>query len=189
MSGHAIPLLVNRARPLAAPIDPGALVEVDEEHPHILLQRQAQRQLGCLLEHIGAGGRIVPVSGWRSHEEQVRLYADSLREHGRVFTETYVAYPGCSEHETGLAIDLGENRPDLDFIRPSFPDEGICRQFSRYAPDFGFILRYPAHKQAVTGIGWEPWHFRYVGVEHARAMTEANLALEEYVALLEGAAP
>ena len=54
MSGHAIPLLVNRARPLAAPIDPGALVEVDEEHPHILLQRQAQRQLGCLLGHIGA---------------------------------------------------------------------------------------------------------------------------------------
>lgn len=187
MSGR-IPLLVNRAHPLVRPVDPALLAPVDRSHPHILLQREAAIQLRRLLASLSGAGRIIPVSGWRSHAEQVRLYQDALREHGRAFTETYVAYPGCSEHETGFAIDLGEDRPDLDFIRPSFPDTGVCALFSAKAPKFGFILRYPAGKEAVTGIGWEPWHFRYVGPDHAQAITEAGLTLEEYVAQLEGAA-
>ena len=91
------------------------------------------------------------------------------------------ARPGCSEHETGLAIDLGENVPELDFIRPSFPDTGICGTFRARAAEFGFILRYPKGKEAVTGIGWEPCHFRYVGVPFAREIADRGLTLEEYL--------
>lgn len=71
---------------------------------------------------------------------------------------------GCSEHETGLAIDLALAGEEPDFIRPPFPDRGICRRFRQRCADFGFVLRYPAGKETVTGIAHEPWHFRYVGV-------------------------
>ena len=95
-----------------------------------------------------------------------------------------MALPGCSEHQTGLAIDLGLAADEIDFIRPDFPADGVCGAFRRRAADFGFVLRYPAGKEAVTGIAHEPWHFRYVGVPHARLMTEMGLTLEEYVAWL-----
>ena len=64
-------------------------------------------------------------SGYRSKAEQLAIFENALRSHGREFTETFVAYPGCSEHQTGLAIDLGENRPDLDFLCPQFPDRCV----------------------------------------------------------------
>ena len=68
----------------------------------------------------------------------------------------------------------------MDFIRPDFPDEGPCGAFRRLAARYGFILRYRREKEAVTGIGEEPWHFRYVGAPHAALMEEHGLCLEEY---------
>ena len=95
-----------------------------------------------------------------------------------------MALPGCSEHQTGLAIDLGLAAGDIDFICPNFPYDGVCGAFRAKAADYGFILRYPAGKEPVTGISHEPWHFRYVGVPHARLMVRLGLTLEEYVDLL-----
>ncbi|WP_138294974.1 MULTISPECIES: M15 family metallopeptidase [unclassified Clostridium] len=182
MREEQIPLLVNAAHAYAGkPMD---LVAVDAAHPDILLCRAAQQALNGLLAAIGGVGKILPVSGYRPRSEQEAIYTASLRENGREFTRKYVALPGHSEHETGLAIDLGENKPPIDFIRPAFPDSGICGQFKARAAEFGFILRYPADKEAVTGIAHEPWHFRYVGPEHAQAMAREGLTLEEYVARL-----
>ncbi len=172
--------LVSRDHPLTAWPAPADLVPADPRFPGILLHRTAAAQLQRLLSALNARDAIVPVSGYRSHDEQVQLWADSLRDNGPAFTETYVARPGCSEHETGLAIDLGENVPDLDFIRPSFPDSGICGAFRRLAPEFGFILRYPQGKEAVTGIGYEPWHFRYVGAACAKELARSGQTLDEY---------
>ncbi len=114
-------------------------------------------------------------------EEQTQIYEDSLRENGGEFTKKFVALPGCSEHQTGLAIDLGLCKEEIDFICPDFPYEGICQKFRQMAPDYGFVERYPAGKEKVTGIGHEPWHFRYVGRPHARIMTDRGLVLEEYL--------
>ena len=99
-----------------------------------------------------------------------------------LFRSTYVALPGHSEHESGLAVDLGLKKDVIDFIRPDFPYDGICGVFRELAPDYGFIERYPRGKEAVTGIGHEPWHFRYIGTPHARILTESGLVLEEYAA-------
>lgn len=173
--------LVNRTHPLTCRPDPEELVPALPGWTEVLLLRPAAKALQALLADLGAGESIVPVSGWRSHAEQETLWASSLRENGRVFTETYVARPGCSEHETGLAIDLGENVPDLDFIRPSFPEEGICGAFRARAADYGFLLRYPKGKESVTGIGFEPWHFRYVGTPWAGKIAGRGLVLEEYL--------
>lgn len=128
--GHLV--LVNRRHPIRRERLAGKPNLVPCIHQtDILLERRAAACLTQLIQAVGGGKDIKLVSGYRSREDQVRLFLDSLREHGREFTEQYVAYPGCSDHETGLAIDLGENRPGIDFIRPSFPDTGIFADFRR----------------------------------------------------------
>lgn len=175
-------MLINResAPVVHVPGEREQLVPVDGTG--VLLERQAAYALELLMERIDGWNRIVPVSGWRSGEEQRRIWDESLRENGMEFTKTYVALPGHSEHESGLAIDLGLKKETIDFIRPDFPYDGICGTFRECAPDYGFIERYPGGKEAVTGIGHEPWHFRYIGTPHARILTDAGLTLEEYTA-------
>ena len=134
------------------------------------------------MERLDGWRFIVPVSGWRSWEEQQTIYTQSLRENGPVFTAKFVAMPGHSEHQTGLAIDLGLLQPEIDFIRPAFPYEGICQKFRELAPAYGFLERYPEGKEHITGIAHEPWHFRYVGTPYSEEIARTGLTLEEYLA-------
>ena len=180
----------------------GSLILVNAEHPQrdgrrpplapaapgssVLLEMRASAMLTGALERLGAVGEIVPVSGWRSRAEQQQIWDGSMAENGEDFTRKYVAIPGCSEHQTGLAIDLALRSDSIDFIRPDFPYDGICGRFRAIAADYGFIERYPAGKEKITGIAAEPWHFRYVGRPHARLMRDMGLTLEEYVELLHG---
>ena len=95
------------------------------------------------------------------------------REEAEKKARTLVAEPGTSEHELGLALDIineqgGDDTPVWNWLRDN------CWRY-------GFILRYPADKEAVTGIRYEPWHFRYVGREAAREIMEQGLCLEEYL--------
>ena len=162
-------------RPMLAPAVPGS---------DILLDTRAAAMLSGLISRIGAAGEIVPVSGWRSEAEQREIWDGSMRESGEEFTRKYVALPGCSEHQTGLAIDLALRADNIDFIRPEFPYDGVCGRFRALAADYGFVERYQSGKEGVTGIAAEPWHFRYVGRPHARIMCEMGLCLEEYVEYL-----
>ena len=145
-----------------------------------------------------AGMDLTMVSGYRSIEQQQANYdvnyqnflASGLsEEEARTKTEGYIALPHASEHTTGLAVDITSNAlanqegnsgllPDLE----NYP-EGLW--LKENAPKFGFILRYPKAKEAITGINFEPGHFRYVGIENAMYMTEKNLTLEEYIAILK----
>lgn len=173
-------VLVNLAHAFPPDTAPD-LVPVHPDYPQLLLEREAVEALSRLMERLDGWRSIVPVSGWRSMEEQTQIYNDSLAENGLAFTQKYVALPGHSEHQTGLAIDLGLKGESIDFIRPDFPYEGICQTFRELAPAYGFIERYPAGKEAVTGIAHEPWHFRYVGIPHAENMARLGLTLEEYL--------
>lgn len=76
---------------------------------------------------------------------------------------------------------MGLNKQDIDFIRPDFPYDGICGEFRKVAPNYGFIQRYTEDKEKITGISHEPWHFRYVGYPHSQIITERGLSLEEYI--------
>lgn len=162
-------------RPVLAPAVPGS---------DILLDTRAAAMLSGLISRIGAAGEIVPVSGWRSEAEQREIWDGSMRDSGEEFTRKYVALPGCSEHQTGLAIDLALRADNIDFIRPEFPYDGVCGRFRALAADYGFVERYQGGKEGVTGIAAESWHFRYVGRPHARIMCEMGLCLEEYVEYL-----
>ncbi len=174
-------ILVNRDNPIRERIGESDLVPVSQNDEGILLCADAQRMLFQLISALGAHDMIVPVSGYRSAEEQRDIFESSMRENGAEFTNAYVAPVDASEHQTGLAIDLGENLPDIDFIRPSFPYHGICQMFRRSAPSFGFVERYSKDKTSITGIAHEPWHFRYVGIPHSLIMARLNMALEEYI--------
>lgn len=87
-----------------------------------------------------------------------------------------VAQPGTSEHELGLAVDINAKAGS------GTTNEQVYAWLKEHAPEYGFILRYPEGKSKITGISYEPWHYRYVGTEHAMAITESGLTLEEYLA-------
>lgn len=177
-------LLVNARYPLrAGGID--NLVPADIRFPDVLVKREVANVLQLIFEKISAGNSVVPVSGFRSLEEQTNLYNTSLKDNGEDFTQKYVALPNHSEHQTGLAIDLGLNKKQIDFIRPDFPYDGICNEFRKAAPDYGFIERYAKNKEEITGISHEPWHFRYVGYPHSKIMEEKGLSLEEYTEFIK----
>ena len=177
-------LLVNAHYPLRD-TDVRGLVPADPRFSDVRLKRDAVNILQLILERISAAGDIVPVSGYRSCEEQTAIYRNSIRENGERFTQKYVALPNHSEHQTGLAIDLALNQKDIDFIRPDFPYDGVCEKFRQSAPDYGFIQRYPKGKEKITGIAHEPWHFRYVGYPHSKIMAQHCFSLEEYTEFMK----
>ena len=91
---------------------------------------------------------------------------------------TYSAYPGTSEHQTGLCLDfITDNMTDLD---ESFEDTAAFRWLSENAHKYGFILRYPEDKVDLTGYKYEPWHIRFVGLDMAEKIHSCGLTLEEY---------
>lgn len=161
------------------------LIFADSAFPDVLIKREAANALHMIFEKISCSDEIVPVSGYRSSAEQTEIYNTSLKESGEDFTQKYVALPYHSEHQTGLAIDLGRKQEKINFICPSFPYEGICDEFRQAAPHYGFIERYPKGKETITGIAHEPWHFRYIGYPHSEIMQERRLTLEEYVSFIK----
>lgn len=173
-------LLVNADFPMQAGNE-AELISAIVEYPEVLLKREAANALQLILEKIDCDHRIVPVSGYRSAKEQTDIYAASLGDNGEDFTRKFVALPYHSEHQTGLAIDLGLKKDVIDFICPEFPYDGICEEFRKAAPRYGFIERYPKGKEHITGIAYEPWHFRYVGYPHSEIMRINSLTLEEYM--------
>ena len=121
-----------------------------------------------------AGYRPAICSAYRTQEKQAALYDTLVRKRmaqGLSQTEaqkqaaTEVAVPGTSEHQLGLAVDL---------VDASY-------QVLAHCWEYGFILRYPAEKQDITGIIYEPWHYRYVGRDHAQAIRQSGQCLEEFL--------
>ena len=173
-------ILVNAQFPFLETGTDRFLLPVSFGWNQVFLDGRVARLIETMVSELAAKDTLCPVSGWRSQEEQESIYAQSLQAHGRSFTEKYVAVPGSSEHQTGLAIDLGKRCKTINFLCPDFPYEGICQTFRKQAVFHGLIQRYPQGKESVTGIAHEPWHFRYVGEPHGEIMTSKHLTLEEY---------
>lgn len=135
-----------------------------------------------------AGLDVIVCSAYRSVEQQKQVFSDSMRRRvnsGMRYWEAYlettrnVAVPGTSEHSLGLALDLiARSYQGLDEQQANTAE---AKWLAANCHKYGFILRYPSSKSDITGIVFEPWHFRYVGVEHATKMMESGLVLEEYL--------
>lgn len=131
-------------------------------------------------------------SSYRSKRRQRELYNETVekyiaqgksRKAAKRAAREWVSIPGTSEHQLGLAVDIVpvENQV-LDTAQQFNPTQ---RWFMKNCYKYGFILRYPDGKKNVTGVGYEPWHYRYVGKKHAKAMKRLGLCLEEYIEYLE----
>ncbi len=134
-----------------------------------------------LKEYISKYGVNIGIfSGYRSFDDQVRVYNFNLKVHGNDEERTshYAANPGESEHHTGLALDItiddDEKRDDIMYMHRAYSILHTA------CPYFGFIVRYPDDKRYVTGYVYEPWHIRYVGKRAAMYITKHKFALEEY---------
>ena len=135
-----------------------------------------------------AGMHLVICSSWRSHETQERLFAEEVQEHkdegytdeeAEKLAAEWVAVPGTSEHELGLAVDIvAEEYQMLEEEQKNTPEQMWLME---HCYEYGFILRYTEDKKDITGIWHEPWHYRYVGREAALEIKAMNVCLEEYV--------
>ena len=126
-------------------------------------------------------------SAYRSVARQKELYDASVKkylqegksqEEAEKLTNEYINKPGSSDHNLGLAVDF--NKVDNGFEKL----EGF-KWLQKNAENYGFVLRYPKDKEDITKIAYESWHWRYVGVEHAKKMNELNMCLEEYIQYLK----
>lgn len=120
-------------------------------------------------------------SGYRSYDEQNYLYQRKVSQYGEAQAAKIVAPPGTSEHQTGLACDITDKYYSMK--DSSLENTALYQWMSKHCQEYGFIVRYPKDKEAVTGIIYEPWHFRYVGVEAATYIMSKGLCLEEFTAL------
>ena len=142
-----------------------------------------------------AGCSPVVRAGYRSQATQEYLYEEKIqewiddegysREEAEEVASTIVAYPGTSEHQLGLSADIADR--DFPYLNASQADSPTQQWLMEHCQEYGFILRFPDGKSDLTGIIFEPWHYRYVGKEAAAEIMERGICLEEYLAEREGA--
>jgi D-alanyl-D-alanine carboxypeptidase len=171
----SVTALVNKAAPLE-PLDwaPEDLVGVEG----VQLRAEAA---GAAEEMIAAAGRdgvgFTLISGYRSYADQERTYSSWVAAQGQEGADTASARPGHSEHQTGLAMDIGENGGcDLQVC---FAETASADWVAEHAEEHGFIVRYPWMEHETTGYWYEPWHLRYVGEEAAQAYSASDAASYE----------
>ena len=145
------------------------------------LRREANEALmEMFLAAEEAGYTLYVKSGYRSYQTQRTMYNNRLeKNHGR--DDGLVAYPGSSDHQTGLGVDiLNYEWTQKDGMNYRFAATAEAQWMDAHCQEYGFILRYMEDKEDVTGIKFEPWHFRYVGREAAAYIMENHLSLEEF---------
>lgn len=185
----SIAVLVNRQSVLAPEYVPEDLTTVKVKFaPQVLSERKKMRKEAAIaLENLFKGADIdgimlYGVSGYRSYQTQRLIYEAKVKGVGTEEADRFVAQPGRSEHQTGLAMDLtnvnGRNKP----LNQAFGASKEGKWLLDNAHKYGFIIRYPAGKEQITGYSYEPWHVRYVGIEAAEVIKEGELCLEEYIA-------
>lgn len=187
---HSEPLpwnlvLVNASHPM----EEGYVPELTEIQPGFSVDtRIANAARKMLADAEKAGLHVEMCSAYRSIERQEQVFGQSMKERvkkGMGYWEAYeetamnVALPGTSEHALGLALDLISNQySELDEQQEGTAE---AKWLKENCYKYGFILRYPPEKTHITGIIYEPWHYRYVGEEHAERIMELGITLEEYL--------
>ena len=121
------------------------------------------------------GISIYNVSGYRSYNTQKDLYNGYVSRNGQAKADTFSARAGTSEHQTGLATDVNN-------VSDSFANTKAYKWLIENSYKYGFILRYPKGKEEITGYKYEPWHYRYIGVDAAKVVYEKDITYDEYYA-------
>ena len=177
----SIQKIVNKDSRLDETYKPSDLViaDVTKDYDEYLRQEAADA-LKMMFDAAAADGtQLLLIDGYRSYSEQRSLYYTYLERYGSSTVATMDAHPGASEHQLGLAVDLGDLKRSCN-LRSCFVDTSAYSWLKDNAWKYGWIERYPYGKTNITGINFSPWHYRYVGTDLARDLYESGLTLEEY---------
>ncbi|KAM9862875.1 M15 family metallopeptidase [Leucobacter sp. BZR 635] len=182
---NSIWVIANKLRPLTPQTyTPGDLVvpNVRNTNGQPLRQVAAGATEQMVAAAAADGVAIHLVSAFRDYDTQVSIYGSFVANQGQAFADTTSARPGHSEHQTGLTADFaGDDACTLDTC---FADTAAGQWLQKYAADFGFTMRYPDGYEGITGYFFEPWHYRYVGVELAQEVKAQGMqTLEEFFGL------
>ncbi|MBN1775909.1 MAG: D-alanyl-D-alanine carboxypeptidase family protein [Clostridiales bacterium] len=129
--------------------------------------------------HEDTGKTLYLTSGYRSYATQKASFENAIINKGLERAVSKYAYPGRSEHQLGLALDIATT--SYKTISGSFLSTEAGQWMTEHAHEYGFILRYPSGKESITGYAFEAWHYRYIGVDAATAMHSSGQTLEEYL--------
>ena len=179
-------ILVNGDHPLPEGFQIPELTQLRNGHA---IDKRAYPALQRMMDDCRAEGLEPTIcSSYRSWEKQEELFqrkvqsclpqAGSLEE-AEEQAAVWVARPGTSEHQAGLAVDIVDKSYQL--LDEGQEKTAVQRWLMEHCAEYGFILRYPTEKSALTGVGYEPWHYRYVGEEAAKDIMSGGLCLEEYL--------
>ena len=177
--------LVNPWHPLPEGYQP-QLTQV--ENGHQVDSRCAADLEAMLADCRAAGHTPLLCSSYRTQEKQTQLYNNLVQKQiarGNSRSEAMakaakeVAVPGTSEHQLGLAVDIVDTQNQV--LNRAQEDTAVQQWLMKNSWKYGFVLRYPPEKSSITGIIYEPWHYRYVGREYAQAIRQSGLCLEEFL--------
>ena len=170
-------MLINKYHGVSEEFVPENLIDVPNEYgKNQKLNEEALKSFIKMSEDCKAATnyKLMIRSGYRDFKEQEKTYNTYLKTYGRVYAENYVTHPGFSEHHTGLALDIKAESNDV------FASSKESKWTYENAYKYGFILRYRKENENITGIKYESWHFRYVGLEIAKYIHENEMTYEEY---------
>lgn len=173
---YSVTVLANKYNKLDSSFVPNNLVLLDNcsEGSHYLAGEAKDAYDKLCLASKEDGMQLSVTSSYRSYKDQEKVYNDYLDLYGKSYVERYVATPGYSEHQTGLALDVKSLKNNM------FGSSEEYKWMVKNSYKYGFILRYTESKKDITGYNSEAWHFRYVGVEAAKYIYENNITYDEY---------
>lgn len=180
-SADSITVIVNKQRPLADPAY--APADLEDVGGALLRPEAAEGYRAMTAEASAAGVPIEAVSGYRRAGEQQHLHDSYALSYGTGTADAISARAGYSEHQTGLSVDIA-NPGGACAMQACFESTPAGSWAVQNAHRHGFIIRYPAGSEAVTGYAYEPWHLRYVGIGTAAAVHASGAALETYAGLM-----
>lgn len=177
-------VVVNKAQAIT-PLNYAPQLATVDDHE---VDRRMAPHLRDLLDAARANGTpLRVVSGYRSYDHQVEVYEREVARLGKRQADRLSARPGHSEHQTGLAVDVDNLAPDGCLLNECFGLTAGGTWLADHAAAFGFIVRYTARNQAITGYDPEPWHIRYIGAELAQKLDVDNIdSLESYFGVAGG---
>jgi D-alanyl-D-alanine carboxypeptidase len=184
MTCDDVSVLVDRSHSLPSDYVPRNLVPLQDYGIPTLgsevLRREAAEHLGRLVEAAAADAQeLVVASAYRSYEDQQLSHERLISVFG-TGAARMSATPGHSQHQLGTAVDFTNAAVGYQLWVP-FAQTGAYLWLDHHAWEYGFVLAYPRGKEAQTGYEWEPWHYRYVGVENAKRIEESGLSLQEFL--------
>lgn len=176
-------IIVNKYYQLDNDYYYGELVTMDKAYDNKSGSKLNKEAYAAFQKLVDAGEKegyhIRNNSAYRSYNTQSGLYNNYKNSNGLTWADKWSARPGHSEHQTGLALDVGVKN---EYSLGKFESSPEFTWMKNNAHLYGFILRYPKGKEYITGYGYEPWHYRYVGVDVATYIYENNITYEEYYA-------